>query len=488
MREIEFVEENFDEERKGSKNEEEEINFYKSYSKILSICLNATLGVFIFGYELGIYNTLQSYTEKKKKWNENEKAYYNGLINFSISLSATVGCSITYLLLKKLSHRHIFIFTDLISISGIIATCIDNVNFLIIGRILLGFSIGINSVLVPIYLNQISPKNISGKMGSYTQTMICLGILFSFLGSFILPENELVGENNSFNNNIWRILYLIPLFVCFLRIFLILFVYSFETPQYLIRIEKYEDSKISIGAIYKEEFVEKIFLEMKTEILNQKNIEFSSVFSNKMRKRLIIGILLNIFAQFSGINSVIFYSNQIFNDVSQSKIIVKYLTLIVGAINLISPIIAGNFVDTKGRKSILLFGEIVCTIMLFFLSFSSYNNYQVFSIIIIFIFVFGFGISFGIIIWIYIPEILPTIGCSICVAVNWFCVSLVALIFPYLVIQIKIYGVFMFFACCGIFGTAFIYVFVLESKGKTYNQMEFLYGSLKDDSNQLFFF
>lgn len=108
-----------------------------------------------------------------------------------------------------------------------------------LGRLVGGFAVGLNSALVPLYINEIAPSEISGNMGAMNQTFVNVGILTSFLLAFNLPSKADMLANPS-GSNWWRFIFGFPIITCVGRILLLLTVINYDTPAYLMKIGKEE--------------------------------------------------------------------------------------------------------------------------------------------------------------------------------------------------------------------------------------------------------
>ena len=200
------------------------------------------------------------------------------------------------------------------------------------------------------------------------------------------------------------------------------------------------------------------------------------MFGPKYRKALFVGIALSWIQQFSGINAVIFYSNNIFKgstdptqpvapDVEETA---NLFTNILGVLNVLSAVTAGLIIDKAGRKSILLFGNFLCIVFLGILSYLVYHDNYAVSKYFVLLYIFAFGMSLGPVVWIYIAEILPDKGIAVAIFLNWVFTLIVGLCFP-LVSDPKVldsYGTFILFAACCLIGESFLASVVHETKGK----------------------
>ena len=188
---------------------------HKSTFYAFSIAFNAALGSFFFGYSNSIWNGTQDIILKFGE-NDDNKEFYQGLGASLMPIGAILGALLGGLMAGKLGRKRAFIYADIIAIIGsLVCGCIENPTPFFIGRFICGVSVGINSAVVPLFINDVSPPIISGVMGSITSVMINGGNLIPNLFAISLNKNQ--------NQEFWRVfIYLFPIITSILRTFLLL--------------------------------------------------------------------------------------------------------------------------------------------------------------------------------------------------------------------------------------------------------------------------
>ena len=256
-----------------------EKNKHKSTLQIFFIVFVAALGTFLFGFELGVFNTLENNIDiLYEKNNKSSKNTFNGLINSLYPIGAVFGCILGGILLKK-GRRISFIIADFISIVAIILMLIQSSVLLLIGRFIVGIAVGINSAAIPCYVNEISPSQISGAMGSMFQLMVNVGIFISFiLGLFLQSKSDFKNDPNMFW---WRFMLGFPIFTCIFRTLMLAFVFEFETPFFLCKLKKDEEALEVLKKIYKTEYVEEELVMIKEKVAQcEKEITYKFKINN----------------------------------------------------------------------------------------------------------------------------------------------------------------------------------------------------------------
>jgi len=375
--------------------------------------------------------------------------------------------------------------TDSIAILGSGLTAIANLPILIIGRFLCGFAVGLNSSLVPLYINEVSPIQLNGITGSMNQILICLGLLTSYLLGYGIPytnkDDPSVTANTQYSELFWRLFMVLPGLVSLMRTLLLIFVLPYETPKYLV-LQGHDESAVKVlEKIYKGSAVQEQFDQLQEEKKLQDQsgkLTYKELSSKTYKRRLFVGCGLSLLQQLSGINAFSMFSNKIFLGADTKLTEDTYnqarnFTTILGIVNLIVPILCSLISNKVGRRSLLLWGNALCLVCLtiFPLSDTTLPNL---SKIAVFGYAVGYGFSLGPIVWMVIPEILPDLGIGVAVLANWSTAFLVVQAFPLL--PFGTYNFLIFAACCAI-GEVFVYIYVEETMGKTPKEIAAIYSS-----------
>lgn len=403
-------------------------------------------------------------------------------------VGAIIGAFVGGIMATKLGRRKTFILADIIGIIGCVIWVFQGNGPLFVGRLVGGVAVGINSAIVPLYINEISPTKISGSMGSMTQLMINVGILSSFLLGLNISKSATIRAAPE-DEWWWRFCFAFPIVTAVLRIICLMTCFKFETIPYLLQKGRDKEAKEFVKELYLEEYNEEILEEYKQKINNCNNVSFSELFGKRYRKRMIMGILLCFIQQFAGCNAVLFYSDKIFKgdgdpdniDPFDDKM-AKVFTILIGCILIFASWLAGKIIDKFGRKSMLLLGEILCITTLILLTIFGFLKLTEPSKYIILIYIFSYGASLGPIVWLYLPEILPEKGVSVAAIANWVGCGILGFIFPILRKAIEIQGTFLIFLGCCVLAMIYMSIFVKETKGKTTEEIEELF---RNDANKL---
>lgn len=369
---------------------------------------------------------------------------------------------------------------------------------MVAGRAIAGLGIGSLSMIVPLYQSELAPKEIRGRLIAIQQLMITLGIMVAFW----------VGAGTTHINGqaSWRI----PLGVQIApALFLIAGVFFLPySPRWLISKGRNAEALTILARLHAQgDEANPIVVTEYETIISQLELEravavgsYLELFKPKLRRRMILGILVQVFQQFTGMNSIIYYAPTIFEqsgiNASSSALIASGVN---GVLNVLATIPAVLFIDRIGRRKLMISGAIfMCVVMLlcgivmgatarvYYDPLTGKNNVDMsgnvhasyFCIVMIYFFVAGFAYSWGPVGWVYPAEIYPLSvrakGTSITTAANWLMNFVISEICPAMLSSIT-WGTYIFFGCCCAFMAVFVFIFFPETKGRSLEEMDLVF-------------
>jgi sugar porter (SP) family MFS transporter len=360
---------------------------------------------------------------------------------------------------KKIERRNVLIIGGLVFIVGsLLSAFATSTAYIMAARFILGIAAGIANMDGLIYLSELAPKHIRGLMSSLYQLSVNVGILIAYgVGAYNLANND------------WR--WTLGLGVVPAAIFTIGMFCSPQSPRWLIRDKQVDKAR----KILKKVRVSNT--EVETEIsdiqnsLKTKEAGLGELFGT-FRPVLMLLFVLTIFQVFTGINVAVYYAPEIFHNLglANAAIIADFG---VGGALVISTLVSLPFIDRLGRKKLLeisLGGQVLPAIALCIWS----SNATV-AVISIFLYVFMFGFGLGPVFWSYVPEILPlkarALGMGVITFTQYLLNAIFSLIFPIVLEAIGI-NIFYFFAALSAFAVWYIHKYVLETKGKSLEDIE----------------
>jgi sugar porter (SP) family MFS transporter len=338
---------------------------------------------------------------------------------------------------------------------------------LLFSRFLGGLAIGAASVMAPMYIAEIAPGRLRGRLVAVAQFNIVIGILVAFFSNYLLVD---IGANN------WRWMFGVMAFPAALFFLLLFFVP--ESPRWLVKQQLVDKARSVLQKVGAENLESEL-----TDIVNSLKEEFgqgvTKLFQKKYRFPIMCAVLLAVFNQLSGINVIMYYAPLIFEKAGASTNAAMLQAVAVGVTNLVFTIVAMFFIDKLGRKTLLLIGAVGMFVSLAGAAFHYYFE-NLFSGVGIVIFIVGFiaffAFSQGAVIWVFLAEIFPNKvrakGQALGSFTHWIMNALIGLVFPVVLSALGGGTVFMFFAVMMIPFFFFVWKMMPETKGKSLEELE----------------
>ncbi len=342
----------------------------------------------------------------------------------------------------------------------------------VIYRIIGGIGVGIASMISPMYIAEIAPANIRGRLVSFNQFAIIFGMLVIYFVNYFIAKQ---GNEEWLITEGWRWMFFsgaIPA-----GIFLILLFFVPETPRYLAIQGKDKEALSVLEKIAGKEFAPAILKEIKGT-LHENNAPWMSYGF----LIIFVAVMLSVFQQFVGINVVLYYAGNIFRNMGASTDSSLLQTIIVGSVNLVFTVVAIVTVDKFGRKPLMIIGSIGMAVSMLALGFAFYfNAVGMAALIFMLMYTAAFAMSWGPVCWVLLSEIFPNSirgALSIAVAAQWIANWIVSLTFPmlndnvWLTKQFNHGFAYWVYGIMSIISAVFIWKMVPETKGKTLEEME----------------
>lgn len=449
---------------------------------IVGITLVATLGGLLFGYDTavisGAVDPLKAFFQLDVEHYGSLATFYHGATVSSALIGCILGGAISGIFASRFGRKKSLIIASILFfISAVgsgypemfifgsgtaISTLLVSFN---IYRIIGGIGVGLASAICPMYIAEMAPAEIRGKLVSWNQFAIIFGMLIVyFVNYFIVFGKDPVWINETG----WRLMFLSESIVA--ATFGLLLVLVPETPRYLALVHNDEKALSILTKINGVEKARAILSEIK-ETVHEK-VEHVLTYGWKV---LIIGILLSVFQQAVGINVVLYYAPTIFKGLGFGNDAAMWQTVIMGFVNIIFTLVAIFTVDKFGRKPLLIIGSTGMAIGMFAIGALAYFQIiGVSTLIFIVIYTAAFMMSWGPICWVLISEIFPNTirgkAVAIAVAAQWIANFVVSSTFPMLE-AFSITFTYVLYGVMSILSALFVWRMVPETKGKTLEDM-----------------
>lgn len=457
---------------------------------IIGLTLVATFGGLLFGYDTAVISGTVSSLEKFfiEPHGLAETAA-NSMLGLVVS-SALIGCIIGGLaggiVSLKLGRKNGLILSALLFLVSALGSSMPEmffapigegdhtfVNHFILYRIIGGIGVGMASMLSPMYIAEIAPANIRGKLVSWNQFAIIFGMLVVY---FVNYSISLQGDDLWLHDIGWRWMFASEVIPA--SLFLLLLFFVPETPRYLVLRNNPEKALGVLTKINGAEIANKVLGEIKETIVHKSGKLFSYG-----ALIIVIGVLLAVFQQFVGINVVLYYAPEIFRNMGAATDVALLQTVVVGVINLSFTILAIYTVDKFGRKPLQIIGALGMAFFMFALGLSFYLQKVGFGALIFMLgYVACFAMSWGPVTWVLLSEIFPNRirgrAMAVAVAAMWISNYLVSWTFPMMDKSTFLISIFnqgfsyWIYGFMGILAALFIWKFVPETKGATLEEME----------------
>jgi len=420
----------------------------------------------MFGFDVAIISGAVPFIQPYFGWNELQLGW--GVS--SLLVGAIVGAFGSGVLSDLYGRKKILIVVALFfAVSCIFTSLATSSVIFITARLFGGLAVGAASVLSPMYVAEVSPPRNRGMLVAIYQLAIVLGILCSYTINY--------GLHNTENN--WRWMFatgIVPSVLFFAGLFFIP-----ESPRWLFKAGRQEESLKVLTRIGGESLAKVEIVEIAESLKGSSStVSLGELFKPSARKVMIVGFLLAVFVQISGINTIVDYAPKILLAAGVEINNALLQTSLVGLINFIFTFVAILFIDKTGRRSLYLIGSTGMVITLIMLAISFYLKMQgIFTLICILLFIAFFASCIGPVFWTLVSEIFPNRirGKALAFAsfTQWIFNFLVVLLFPHFLASVGGAKTFLFLAIMSLFQLLFTYFYVPETKGKSLEEIEQLW-------------
>ncbi|PWV10416.1 putative sugar transporter [Trypanosoma cruzi] len=446
----------------------------------LSIKFFAALGGFLFGYDTSVING--ALFQMKDYFGFSEHSWKAGLIVSIAVIGAFVGAFIPGIASLRFGRRTCIAMADLLFAAGSLLMAVAvNVEMVLVGRAVVGLGIGISSVTVPVYLSEITSAESRGA------TVVFNGVSLTGAQFIASVVTALLVQFTSIKVG-WRVALGLGALPAIVQLVGLVFFLP-ESPRWLLAKGDRENAfKLA------ERFEVDICRSDESECSENFAINYSGIFKKAMRRRLLIGCMLHVLQQASGINTIMYYSAVILYDAGfkdpKTPVI---LSIPLAGINAVSTISGLFTVDRWGRRILLQISANACLVITiamtavgFFLGNQipySIGGWVFLSLLGVYLIFFAPGL--GAMPWVVMGEIFPnhlrSTAASLATMCNWASNALVSQVFPILMGSIGVGGTFSVICGCIAFAAVFIQLFVVETKGLTLEEIDLLFNRKNEE-------
>lgn len=432
--------------------------------KIFGWSIIVSLGGFLFGFDTAVISGAEQSIQKF--WNLNTVEH-----GFTVSI-ALIGTIFGALLGSIPSDRFgrkttLIMIASLYLLSSLGTALAGNWYLFLIFRFLGGIGVGASSVTAPVYIAEIAPANMRGRLVAMFQFNIVLGIVISYF------SNYLIGASDAS----WRWMLGVQAFPSLL--FLILLRFVPESPRWLILKRNKISEARKIFQIINPDTTEEVLKNISDNDIEEKaSGNADRLFTKNNKFPVFLAIAFAVFNQVSGINAIIYYAPRIFEMTGLGRSSSLLSTVGIGAVNLIFTLLAINFIDKVGRRKLMLIGSIglITTLGLVAYTFYSENFGGISIVVYLLVYIAFFAFSQGAVIWVFISEIFPNQvrakGQTLGSLTHWILAAAIAFSFPVITEKLGAGNTFLFFAIMMVIQLIFVWKIMPETKGRSLEQIE----------------
>ena len=449
---------------------------------IYGVTLVATMGGLLFGYDTAVISGAEKSIQAFLIDSQGLSSFLHGVTVSSALIGCIVGGAISGFMSSAYGRKNALIIAGVLFFLSALGS--GNPEFLFFNkgepsvgvlwmfnfyRVIGGVGVGLASAVCPMYIGEIAPAAIRGRLVSLNQFAIIFGMLIVYFVNWGIADGQTIEWINEIG---WRRMFLseaLPAAVFILLMFLVP-----ESPRYLALKQKDTEALSILTRVNGVEKAKQILEDIKSTVETSKMKLYSYG-----KAVLIIGILLSVFQQFVGINVALYYAPRIFESMGAAKDASMLQTIIMGLVNVVFTVVAILTVDKWGRKPLLIVGSIGMTIGMIAISTLAFLDIiGTTTLIFIIIYTASFMMSWGPICWVLISEIFPnkirSQAVAIAVAAQWAANFFISSTYPPMM-EFSNGGTYLFYGVMSILSALFVWKYVPETKGKTLEEMEGLW-------------
>jgi MFS transporter, SP family, xylose:H+ symportor len=468
-----------------------------STSLVTGVTFVATLGGLLFGYDTAVISGAVSSIDANfidpQHLSETARSSLSGWTVSSALFGCIIGAIVAGWVSKALGRKGGLVIAALLFLISAGGSAYPEIGLGPIGgmgpaaltpfilyRILCGVGVGIASMLSPLYIAEVAPSEIRGRLVSFNQLSIVLGMLVVYFVNYWIASQ---GDDAWIKSTGWRLMLVSEAIPAVL--FLGLLTLVPDTPRWYVMKGRVEEARALLGRLVGEAEAHKTLKEIEQSLVTPEHPSGVSLFAFGSLV-IVAGILLSAFQQLVGINAVLYYAPLMFQNLGASTNSAMLQTVIVGLANVIFTVVAILTVDRLGRKPLLIIGGLVMGVAMLTLGFQFQSNaVGTGPLIAAIVYIAGFALSWGPVCWVLLSEMFPNSiksrAMALAVAAQWVANLFVSWSFKILIgnstlnalfnhgFPYWMYGLFSFLSA------AFVYFYVPETKRRTLEEIQNLW-------------
>lgn len=455
------------------------MKFNKTY--LFAISMVSAMGGLLFGYDWVVIG--------------GAKPFYERFFDITASANlqawamscALIGCVVGAVLSGAISDKFgrkkpLLLAAFLFTLASIGTGLAGNYLVFVLFRMIGGIGIGLASALSPMYIAEVAPSHLRGRMVSLNQMTIVIGILAAQVVNLLIAENVPAGASDAFIHASWngQMGWRWMFFACGVpaaAFFLLAFTLP-ESPRWLVKAGKQDKAFPTLNKIGGPEYAHEEMSNIQATLDDvSEKVDFKSLFQPRFRVVLLIGIVIAVFQQWCGINTVFNYAEEIFTAAGYGVSDTLFNIVITGTVNLVFTLVAMFTVDKWGRRKLMVFGSVGLALTYLLLGGAFYFQLKGVAVLTLVVLAIAiYAMSLAPITWVILSEIFPNRvrGAAMALATFalWVACFILTYTFPLLNKGLGAAGTFWVYAGICLLGFLFILVKLPETKGKTLEAIE----------------
>ncbi|AHH93524.1 sugar porter family MFS transporter [Kutzneria viridogrisea] len=433
-------------------------------SVVYGIATVAAVGGLLFGYDTGVISGALLFITDEFGLTP----LSSGLVVSAILVGAMLGALGSGPLADRYGRRVAIIGAAVVfAVGAVLAGTATSAEMLVLARGVLGLAIGSASALVPVFISEVSPAHLRGRLVAVNQLMITIGIVVAYAVDYAFAANR-----------DWRAMFLVAVVPSVLLGVGMYFLP--ETPRWLVSKGRLDQARAVLGLVDRtadaEQEIERI-----RAVRAEGRVRLRELAGRWLRPALIAGIGLQILGQATGVNTVIYYAPTIFSNVGLGTSAAILATVGIGLVNLLMTVVGMALVDRVGRRPLLLVGVAVMAVALIVMAGSitllgSSGAATTISLVCVVVYIAAVAASLDVVVFIIPAEIYPLqvrgTAMSATLFANWGMNFLVSLTFLTLLTSLGTAGTFWLYAGLCVVMVIFTATLIPETRGRSLEQIE----------------
>ena len=453
---------------------------------ISAIVAVATIGGLLFGYDSGAVNGTQAGLKEAFGLDDAGLGFTVG----SLLIGCAAGAFLAGRLADALGRKRVMVVAALLFLIGaIIQGETDSHTLFVIARFAGGMAVGAASVLSPLYISEVAPANIRGRLTTVQQVMIITGLTAAFVVNYFLAQaaGDSLGEVGGMPA--WRWMYLAQAVPA--AVFLVALLFIPESPRYLVSRGREAEARGVLARLFGPAEAERKVGEIRASFADDHRPRLSDVLAPGTIFRPIVwaGILLATFQQFVGINVIFYYGETLWKLAGVSEEAALERNIISGLVSIAACFVTIMVIDKIGRKPLLLIGSVGMALTLGAMTWAFSNgsldaagnlsltqNFGMVAVVAANLYVIFFNVSWGPVMWVMLGEMFPNqlrgSALAVCGLAQWGANYAVVQTFPGMASGWGLAPTYLFYTISAAVSFFLVRAFIKETAGKELEEME----------------